>query len=172
VTSVIRYSAEAVPAEVVDRPRARPHRKPFVRFGPFLLLVIYLALLAAITLRPGNAEAAAAAGAHDNFTPFAEIKRSLADGSLRSLAQVVGNALLFAPFGVLVPHSFPRLRIFTALLTAAVASAAVEVVQLTHLAGRMFDIDDVILNVAGACAGGLLVGIWRGVVALVRLVRR
>jgi glycopeptide antibiotics resistance protein len=170
VTAVTHLSAEAVPTQVVERPKAR--RRPFLRLGPLLLLVIYLALLAALTLRPGNPEAAAAVGARDNFTPFAEIKRSLADGSLRSLAQVAGNALLFAPFGVLVPLSFPRLRILTAVLAAATASATVEIVQLTHLAGRMFDIDDVILNVAGACVGGLLVGIWRGVAYLVRLVRR
>lgn len=172
MTSVIRYSAEAAPTTVADPPKARTRRRPFLRFGPFLLLLAYLALLAVITLRPGNAEAAASAGASDNFTPFAEINRSLADGSLRSLAQVVGNALLFAPFGVLVPLSFPRLRILTAVLAAAVASASVEIVQLTHLAGRMFDIDDVILNVTGACVGGLLVALWRGVAVLVRLVRR
>jgi glycopeptide antibiotics resistance protein len=172
-TTVSRYSAEAAPAALDDRGKARAaRRRPFLRFGPFLLLLIYLALLAAVTLRSGNAEAAAAAGARDNFTPFGEIDRSMADGSLRSLAQVAGNALLFAPFGVLVPLSFPRLSIFTALLAAATASATVELVQLTHLAGRMFDVDDVILNVVGACVGGLLVAIWRGVAYLVRLVRR
>ncbi|MFG1923794.1 VanZ family protein [Cryptosporangium sp. NPDC048952] len=148
------------------------YRRPWLRIGPLLLLVIYLAITAAITLGPGDPEAAAGAGAADNYTPFAEINRSLADGSLRSLAQVVGNALLFVPFGILVPLSFPRLSIVTAVLAAAAASAVVELVQLTHIAGRMFDIDDVILNVAGALFGGLLVGMARGVAALIRLVRR
>jgi glycopeptide antibiotics resistance protein len=171
-TTVSRYSAEAAPTTATERPKKAARRRPFVRFGPLLLLLVYLGLLALVTLHSGNAEAAAEAGARDNFTPFAEINRSLADGSLRSLAQVVGNALLFAPFGLLAPVSFPRLRIITAVFVAALASATVELVQLTHIAGRMFDIDDVILNVAGACVGGLLVGIWRGITYLVRLIRR
>jgi glycopeptide antibiotics resistance protein len=174
-TTVSRHSAEAAPATVDERPSARTRAarpRPFLRLSALLILLVYLAILAAVTLRPGNAEAAAAAGAHDNFTPFAEIHRSLASGSLRSLAQIVGNALLFAPFGILVPLSFPRLSIVTAVLAAAGASATVELVQLTHLAGRIFDVDDVILNVSGACVGGLLVAIWRGVAYLVRLIRR
>ncbi|WP_169745114.1 VanZ family protein [Cryptosporangium arvum] len=168
-------SAQAAPepaAEPAPKPLKGKYRRPWLRIGPLLLLLVYLAILAAITLGPGDPEAAAGAGASDNYTPFAEINRSLADGSLRSLAQVVGNALLFVPFGILVPHSFPRLSIVTAVLAAATASAVVELVQLTHIAGRMFDIDDVILNVSGALFGGLLVATWRGVAALVRLVRR
>ena len=151
---------------------AEPRRRPFVRIGPLLLLLVYLAIMAAVTLGPGDPEAAAGTGARDNYTPFAEINRSMADGSLRALAQVVGNALLFVPFGILVPLSFPRLRILTAVLAAVAASAVVELVQLTHIAGRMFDIDDVILNVGGAVLGGLLVAVWRGLTALARLVRR
>jgi len=168
-------SAQAAPEpapEPAPKPLKGKYRRPWLRIGPLLLLLVYLAILAAITLGPGDPEAAAGAGASDNYTPFAEINRSLADGSLRSLAQVVGNALLFVPFGILVPHSFPRLSIVTAVLAAATASAVVELVQLTHIAGRMFDIDDVILNVSGALFGGLLVATWRGVAALVRLVRR
>ncbi|WP_344646726.1 VanZ family protein [Cryptosporangium japonicum] len=176
-TKIARKPRPAQPAPEpaptsTPKPAKGKYRRPWLRFGPLLLLLVYLAVLAAITLGPGDPEAAAGAGASDNYTPFAEINRSLADGSLRSLAQVVGNALLFVPFGILVPHSFPRLSIVTAVLAAATASAVVELVQLTHIAGRMFDIDDVILNVAGALFGGLLVATWRGVAALVRLVRR
>ncbi|GAA3389847.1 hypothetical protein GCM10020369_41560 [Cryptosporangium minutisporangium] len=160
------------PAEPTPPKTATPQRRPFLRIGPLLLLVVYLAIAAAITLGPGDPEAAAGAAASDNFTPFAEINRSLEDGSLRSLAQVLGNALLFVPFGLLVPLTFPRLRVLTAVLAAAAASACVELVQLTHIAGRMFDIDDVILNVGGAILGGLLVATWRGLTALVRWVRR
>lgn len=177
-TTQVQSVAEPAP-EPAPKPRkraasgeSRGHRRPFLRFGPLLLLVVYLGIMAAITLGPGDPEAAAGAGASDNYTPFAEINRSLADGSLRSLAQVVGNALLFVPFGILVPLSFPRLSIVTAVLAAAAASAAVELFQLTHLAGRMFDIDDVMLNVAGALLGGLLVATARGLAALVRFVRR
>lgn len=173
MTSATTHSAEPAPGStVLDRSRTRPRRRPFLRLGPLLLLVVYLVVLAAITLGPGDPGAAAGSGAQDNFTPFAEINRSLGDGSLVQLGQVLGNALLFVPFGILVPLSFPRLSIVTAVLAAATASASVELVQLTHLAGRMFDIDDVLLNVGGACVGGLLVAVYRGVAALVRLIRR
>lgn len=161
---------------VIDRFRtrgpAKPGRRPLVRLGPLLLLLVYLAIMAAVTLGPGDPEAAAGAAASDNYTPFAEINRSLADGSVRSLAQVAGNALLFVPFGILMPISFPRLSIVTAVLAAAAASAVAELVQLTHLAGRMFDIDDVILNVSGALLGGLLVATSRGLAAVMAMIRR
>ncbi|SHM37552.1 VanZ family protein [Cryptosporangium aurantiacum] len=171
--AIDRLRTRILPARRVRPARAaKERRRPFLRIGPFLLLLVYLAIMAAVTLGPGDPEAAAGAAASDNFTPFAEINRSLDDGSLRALAQVLGNALLFVPFGVLVPLSFPRLRVLTAVLAAAAASACVELVQLTHLAGRMFDIDDVILNVTGAFLGGLLVAVWRGITALARLVRR
>jgi glycopeptide antibiotics resistance protein len=142
-------------------------RPPLLRVVPFLLLAVYLAVVAALTLGPGDPDVAAV----DNFVPFATIDRAQHSGSLLGLLQVIGNGLLFVPFGFLAPLAFPRLRVFTAVLVAALVSAAVEIVQLTHLAGRIFDVDDVILNVAGACAGGLLAAIWRGVAALLRMAR-
>jgi glycopeptide antibiotics resistance protein len=148
--------------------RADRNRRPLFRFVPLVLLVVYLGIVAVLTLGPGDTSGT---GAQDNLRPFATINRALDRGTFLALFQVVGNGLLFVPFGFLAPLAFPRLRVLTAVFVAAAASAALEIVQLTHIAGRIFDVDDVILNVAGACLGGLIAGIWRLIAAIARALR-
>ncbi len=63
------------------------------------------------------------------------------------------------PFGVLAPVVAPRTRGFLRILVlTAVVMLLVEVAQGALVTGRAFDIDDVILNTAGALLGYLLVG--------------
>lgn len=64
-----------------------------------------------------------------------------------------GNVLLFIPAGWLFPKIFPRLRnffLFFAVCTGVIF--LVEVVQLFTLLGS-FDVDDMILNLAGMTVG-------------------
>ncbi|CAM5666779.1 VanZ family protein [Streptomyces californicus] len=69
------------------------------------------------------------------------------------------NLLLGVPFGLLLPFFVPRrLRIIRTTLLAAVAMAVVELIQGALVQGRAFDIDDVILNTAGALLGYFLLG--------------
>ncbi len=69
---------------------------------------------------------------------------------------IVGNILLFLPFGILLPLLFEKLRAFWPLAwRAAIMSAAIEVVQIPTQV-RATDVDDVILNVVGALVGLLL----------------
>lgn len=82
--------------------------------------------------------------------------------------QLVGNALLFVPLGMLLPSLGRRFRRFAATAATGLAvSAGIELVQLamllTSVARRSVDIDDVSLNVTGACLGFL---VWRGARAL------
>ncbi len=63
------------------------------------------------------------------------------------------------PFGVLAPVVAPRTRGFLRILVlTAVVMLLVEVAQGALVTGRAFDIDDVILNTAGALLGYLLLG--------------
>lgn len=102
--------------------------------------------------------------AHINLIPLrtiSEIARPELRGS--ALAQVIGNVVLFAPLGALLPVAFERLRsLGRVLVTASLVSVGIELVQLafllTHLMNRAADIDDVILNTIGAVIG---YGIWR-----------
>lgn len=81
--------------------------------------------------------------------------------------QIGGNLVLLAPLGILLPVVFPRLRSLSRIAIAAVLiSAGVETVQGSFVPGRAFDIDDVLLNVAGVLVAYLLAG--RKIAILVR----
>ena len=66
---------------------------------------------------------------------------------------LAGNVLLFIPAGWLLPKVFPKLRnFFRFFATCTGLIFLVETVQLLTLLGS-FDIDDVILNLAGMTLG-------------------
>ncbi|GAA2171658.1 hypothetical protein GCM10009846_06290 [Agrococcus versicolor] len=84
-----------------------------------------------------------------------------------ALRQVLLNVLLFVPFGMLVRRrGRPGVALTTAL--GAAASVLVELTQLTGTFGlaacqyRLLDVDDVLLNGAGALVGALAAPlVWR-----------
>ena len=64
-----------------------------------------------------------------------------------------GNVIMFIPLGFLLPRVFEKLNRFrNVLLTTALIITAVEIIQLLTLVGSC-DIDDLILNAAGAAIG-------------------
>lgn len=86
----------------------------------------------------------------------------------QAVRQLAGNIVLFVPFGMLLPVITTRFRTIAPLLfAAAAASASVEILQLMFgligWASRSVDIDDVILNTAGALVGW---AVWRGLHAV------
>ena len=90
---------------------------------------------------------------HANFVPFKEILRYKI-GSSSFNNQVLGNILLFVPFGYFVSSITKIKRVPGILAISTIASAVIEIVQ--YFIGRSFDIDDIILNVVGATIGFLL----------------
>lgn len=73
--------------------------------------------------------------------------------------QMIGNAIMLLPLGIFLPLLDRKLRkfssLFFVLLISLLVSAGIEVLQLaTNF--RSTDIDDVILNTSGACAGFLI----------------
>ena len=99
-----------------------------------------------------------------NPYPFATIGQLFGrDGIDVSVARLIAlNIVAFIPLGVLTPVLVPRLKSWlTVLAVGLAASIAIELTQLglSAVAGyvyRQADIDDVILNVAGAMLGRLL----------------
>ena len=88
-----------------------------------------------------------------NFTPFREILR-YPIGSSSFYNQVIGNILLFVPFGYFV-SSLVKVRKFTGIFKMSlIVSSTIECVQ--YFIGRSFDIDDIILNVCGGIIGFLI----------------
>lgn len=90
----------------------------------------------------------------NNFIPFKEIFR-YRFGSRLFFKNIIGNVLLFLPFGLfssytLKIHDKARLIVSLTIL----ASITIECVQMAI--GRVFDVDDILLNTLGGYVGFLL----------------
>ena len=89
----------------------------------------------------------------NNFIPFKEIMR-YDFGSRLFMRNVIGNVLLFIPFGYFVSYILKNEKIYLPLIITLIASLTIELVQL--YIGRVFDIDDILLNVIGGIIGYLI----------------
>ncbi|MET9708192.1 VanZ family protein [Streptomyces griseus] len=120
-------------------------------------LVAFSVLLAKVTLTPSPASEDLVTS---NLRPGRSLRQYAEDYTfLGAVKQAGGNLLLGVPFGLLLPFFVPRrLRMIRTTLLTAVAMAVVELVQGALVAGRAFDIDDVILNTTGALLGYFLLG--------------
>lgn len=88
-----------------------------------------------------------------NIVPFTEIFRYKIGSSL-FIYNVIGNILVFVPFGYFVSSYVKASKISHILIISLVTSLTVELVQMQI--GRSFDIDDIILNVVGSIIGFFL----------------
>lgn len=71
----------------------------------------------------------------------------------RNLIYLAGNIAGFVPLGFFLPALFPRQRKFLLfLITILISIVVLEFTQVATMRGS-FDIDDVLLNTAGACFG-------------------
>lgn len=88
-----------------------------------------------------------------NIVPFTEIFR-YEIGSKLFIFNVIGNIVVFIPFGYFVSGYVKANKVSHILFISVVTSLTVELVQLQI--GRSFDIDDILLNVVGSIIGFLL----------------
>lgn len=88
-----------------------------------------------------------------NLMPFTEITR-YSFGSKMFYVNVVGNILIFIPFGLFISSFLKSRKVYSVFIVSLITSAVVELVQLRI--GRSLDIDDIILNVLGSVIGYLL----------------
>ncbi|MBQ3307999.1 MAG: VanZ family protein [Bacilli bacterium] len=86
----------------------------------------------------------------NNFIPFREILRYNIT-SRYFFKNVVGNMLMFLPFGFFISIYLDADDIKIPILLTIVASIAIEIVQM--IIGRVFDVDDILLNLVGAILG-------------------
>ncbi|MEU3526542.1 VanZ family protein [Streptomyces sp. NPDC038707] len=123
----------------------------------FVFMVAFAVVLARITLEPSPASASLT---HSNLHPGRSLQAYLDQPDLRdTVKQIGGNLLLGVPFGVLLPVLTPGARGFwRVMLLTAMVMLLVEMAQGALVTGRVFDVDDVILNTSGALVGYLLVG--------------
>lgn len=96
-----------------------------------------------------------------NFTLFKTIKMYI-DYSymLNSFENLVGNVVVFIPFGFLLPYVQEKCRrLPILLLNAFIFVLGIEVFQLFSAFGA-FDVDDILLNCVGAVFGWFLYIQW------------
>ncbi|WP_237551773.1 MULTISPECIES: VanZ family protein [unclassified Streptomyces] len=144
-------------------PRLRRHTwgwklaRAFVMALGFVCMVAFAVALARATLVPSPASVALT---HTNLHPGDSIRLYFDQPDWRdTVKQVGGNIVLGVPFGFLLPVLFPRTRgLVRVVLMTAFVMLTVEVAQGLLVTGRAFDIDDVILNSAGAFLGYLVLG--------------
>lgn len=92
-----------------------------------------------------------AVGYHsNNLTLFKEIMR-YSFGSRLFIKNVIGNLVMFVPYGIFVSILAKLDSKWQALFLVGFASVTVETTQLAI--GRVFDVDDIFLNIIGGMIG-------------------
>lgn len=89
----------------------------------------------------------------NNFIPFREMLRYNI-GSRLFVKNVLGNMLMFLPYGFFISYYLKNKTPWLTLILTIIASFAIELVQM--VIGRVFDIDDIILNLLGGYLGYLV----------------
>ena len=125
------------------------NKEKFVFHKDFYTLVFILYMLALYYLLLST-ENAFAYGT--NFIPFKEMTR-YAMGSKGFFYNVIGNIILFIPFGFFVSHYIQAKKTHQITIIAFITSLTAELIQ--YKIGRAFDVDDIILNIVGAIIGFL-----------------
>lgn len=139
----------------------RPVLSRFVRViwvvAALAAMAVVVVLVARFTLRPVPG---ARPDVHSNTDPGATLKLYLDRPSIKAaLLEIGGNLALLAPLGMLLPVLFARMRrVLWLALAVGLVSLTIETAQGLLIAGRSFDVDDVILNTAGALLAYLLIG--------------
>ena len=138
-----------------------PRRVSLRREALLAALVLYAGVVAAVTVIPERATTDNATRV--NVVPLMSVMACVTgiDGPPEApqfcVENVVGNVLLFMPFGALLPAVSRRFRPAAAVVFfALLVSASIEAVQLAERrigVGRTVDVDDVLWNVIGACIG-------------------
>ena len=88
-----------------------------------------------------------------NLVPFKEMFR-YSFGSYKFIKNIIGNIVIFIPFGFFVSHYLNTKKWFSPIIITLIVSACAEGIQ--YYIGRVFDVDDIILNVLGGFLGYLI----------------
>ena len=145
----------------------KPWKRPIKREIALCLFVMYIAALLAMALEGAWTSPAAmlqsarerlSTGEGLRFTPFETIRLQLNSiHTDESRTQLLGNTVLFMPWGFFLPLLWKRFRRF--LPVAGMCLALTCFIEFTQLfIGRTVDVDDLLLNFLGSMLGA---GLWR-----------
>ncbi len=91
--------------------------------------------------------------ATSNLHPFHEMFR-YSFGSRLFIKNVLGNMIMFVPYGFFSSYFLQEKRVILIMILTLIVSFTIEYIQLQI--GRVFDIDDIILNVLGGMIGSFI----------------
>lgn len=149
----------------------KEHSKIIMKSSFWLFFVLYVILISTFTLFDsyfGRSKTAIKYAFNDemfqlyfknsiNMIPFATIFKYISNffaGTINKrivVTNILGNIIAFAPFAFFLPLLFKKVNSFKRFLLAMLCIViTVELLQLALLVGSC-DIDDLILNVGGAC---------------------
>ena len=112
-----------------------------------LIFIVYiLCLFHVVTFQDNNYGVS-------NFVPFQEIFR-YDIGTDKFMKNVMGNILLFIPYGFLSSYYLDNKKFSVITILTVITTLTIETVQ--YYIGRVFDIDDIILNLLGSIVGFLI----------------
>lgn len=128
-----------------------------------IIFIIYLAILIKLIFfkRPWQSVLASFKSGEPstpiafNLIPFETIQLYLNEipGSGIAITNLLGNIIIFIPLGFLLPLLAPKINSYKKIIIISAAfSLFLEITQATMRLGS-FDIDDLILNTAGALMG-------------------
>ncbi|MFS0703549.1 VanZ family protein [Cellulomonas sp. 179-A 9B4 NHS] len=118
-------------------------------------LVVYLAVVAAVTMTPGRAHDGSLGVVRTVLAWLAE--RGVPLGF--ELVEAVANVVMFVPFGVLVGLLLGLRRWWAVLLLALATTVTIETVQRV-LPDRFSTVQDVVMNTLGGAIGVALLAWW------------
>lgn len=124
------------------------NKKPFVLYKEIFLLFFLVYILCLFQIVTFQDQSLYISG--NNLVPFKEILR-YEIGSRLFIKNVIGNVVMFIPYGIFASLFTKIEKPFHAICLVFFASVTVETTQL--MIGRVFDIDDIILNVIGGFIG-------------------
>lgn len=138
----------------------RGARPRYLRGALWVLFLYYLAILSVLLFFGGLFQLDRVWGGSVNLEPFHTIRSYLRfyrnTGSPVSIVNLLGNAVIMVPLGVLLPLLFRSMRHFWTCLPLCVLTAVgVEWLQWATATGAA-DVDDSILNFLGAALGYFL----------------
>lgn len=112
-----------------------------------LIFIVYiLCLFHVVTFQDNNY-------GKSNFIPFKEIFRYNI-GTTKFIKNVMGNIVLFIPYGFLSSYYLNNKKFSVITVLTLIVTITIETVQ--YYIGRVFDIDDIILNLFGSIIGFLI----------------
>lgn len=127
---------------ILNKPKFELYQELFM-----LLFIVYiLCLFYVVTFQDVN-------WATSNYIPFKEMFR-YKFGTRLFFKNVLGNLIMFLPYGFFVSYFLRSKKSYIILILSIITSSTIEFTQA--MIGRVFDVDDIILNVFGAMFGFLI----------------